>query len=97
MRTCQIMLLANYLTLARITRAAFARKLGTSKGYLSDIINGKRRASLDMALKIQTETEGAVTPAEIDAPWRDNNPPSGGGDSETGGGGKLALAVGGEP
>ena len=86
------MLLADYLTLGRITRAAFARKLGTSKGYLADIINGKRRASLDMALKIQTETQGAVTPSEVDAPWRQNNPPSDGG-AEGGGGPQLALAA----
>ena len=85
------MLLSDYLVLGRITRAAFARTLGTSKGYLSDIINGKRRASLDMALKIQAETKGAVTPSEIDAPWQANNPPGGGGD-DGGGGAKLAIA-----
>jgi len=91
------MLLADYLNLGRITRSAFARKLGTSKGYLSDIINGKRRASLDMALKIQTETKGAVTPSEVDAPWQANNPPNDGGPDDSGGGEKLALAMNGGP
>lgn len=84
------MLLNEYLTLGGITRATFARALGTSKGYLSDIINGKRRASLEIALKIQRETKGAVTPVELDAPWQENNPIEGsGGESGGGAGGKM--------
>lgn len=86
------MLLADYLSVRDIKRAAFARKLGTSKGYLSDILNGKRRASLDLALKVQVETKGEVTPWDLDAPWRANNPIAGGEGGEGDGGGGVSLA-----
>lgn len=37
-----------------------AISVGTSKGYLSDIANGRRRPSPDIALQIQVSTGGQV-------------------------------------
>lgn len=42
------------------SRAHWAEKLGISKPYLSDLLNGKKQPSLEMAVKIERETGGAV-------------------------------------
>ena len=42
------------------TRSAWAQRLGISKGYLSDLLNGKRIPSLDVAVAIQRATDGKI-------------------------------------
>lgn len=42
------------------TRSAWAKRLGVSKSYLSDILNGHKRPSLDLAILIERETCGDV-------------------------------------
>lgn len=42
------------------TRSSWASTLCISGGYLSDILNGKKRPSLDLAVRIERETRGAV-------------------------------------
>lgn len=51
-------------------KGEFARRLGTSPSYLSQILSGHRRPSFDMMLLIERETGGAVGP---DA-WREAKP-----------------------
>lgn len=38
-----------------------AEKLGISLGHASDLVNGKRQASLDVAVEIEKFTKGLVT------------------------------------
>lgn len=42
------------------TRSAWAQRLGISKGYLSDLLNGKRVPSLEVAVAIQRATDGRI-------------------------------------
>ena len=42
------------------TRSAWAQRLGISKGYLSDLLNGKRVPSLEIAVAIQRATDGKI-------------------------------------
>jgi len=42
------------------TQAAWAAQIGISRGHLNDILHGNRRPSLDLALKIEIATGGAV-------------------------------------
>lgn len=42
------------------TQSAFARKIGISRSYLSEIASGKKRPSLALAFKIESATEGAI-------------------------------------
>ncbi|RMF03089.1 MAG: helix-turn-helix domain-containing protein [Alphaproteobacteria bacterium] len=42
------------------TQADWARELGVSPGYLHALINGAKRPSLDLALRIERLTGGAV-------------------------------------
>lgn len=42
------------------TRAAWAKQLGVSRSYLSDVLNGKSRPSLELASMIERETDGVV-------------------------------------
>ena len=42
------------------TQAEWARRLDVSRGYLHGIINGTKRPSLDLALRIERLTDGAV-------------------------------------
>lgn len=49
----------------------FAEKIGVSRWMVNSIETGRRRPSLDLALKIQAYTQNAVSPAELvttDAP-----------------------------
>lgn len=41
-------------------RAAWADRLGISRSYLSDILNGNKIPSLELAAKIERATGGAV-------------------------------------
>lgn len=56
-------MLANIILQSGSTRAAWAERLGISASYLSDILNGKKRPSLELAVRIESATAGAVTPA----------------------------------
>jgi DNA-binding transcriptional regulator YdaS (Cro superfamily) len=57
------MTLADYINEhGRGTLTRLAREIGTSKGYLSDLVNDpKRRPSVDMAKSIEAATGGTVT------------------------------------
>ncbi len=46
-----------------VSQSAFAARLGVSKGYLSQILSGKRIPSREMIQKIDRETDGQVPPA----------------------------------
>lgn len=50
-----------YLTQKKIRQSALAEMLGVSNGYMSQIINGDKRPSLDLAVKIEDATGGIVT------------------------------------
>ena len=54
------MTFANYILDSGQNRAAWADRLGVSRGFLSDLLNGKRRPGLDLAARIERETGGAV-------------------------------------
>lgn len=54
--------LATYLAGKR--NAEFARRLGISDAFLSQLLSGKRRPSLDLAFKIERATAGLV-PASV--------------------------------
>jgi DNA-binding transcriptional regulator YdaS (Cro superfamily) len=41
-------------------RSAWADRLGVSRSYLSDLLNGNKRPSLDLAVQIERATGGAV-------------------------------------
>lgn len=68
------MLLRDYLADRGIKPAQFARDLSVSKSYIHGVLTGDRRASLSLALQIETHTGGEVPPADLDAPWRERNP-----------------------
>jgi len=42
------------------SQSAWAVKLGISKGYLSGILSGAKRPGLDLAVRIERLTDGAV-------------------------------------
>lgn len=52
--------LKEYLVFKDIDREDFAREIGTSKGYLDQIISGHRQAGKNLALKIEKATGGDV-------------------------------------
>ena len=52
--------LQNHLVRHRITRAAFARRVGVSKGYVTELLKGTKRPSLLLATRIQEATCGDV-------------------------------------
>lgn len=45
-----------------ITQAAFAERVSVSKGYITELLNGSKRPSLALAVRIETES-GAAVPA----------------------------------
>ena len=51
---------AAYIKEGGKTRSEFARRIGISAPYLSEILSGSKRPSLDLAFKIEAETGGAV-------------------------------------
>lgn len=53
-------MLAKFIQKSDHTQASFAARLGISASYMSDIINGKKRPSLDLAFDIERETQGSV-------------------------------------
>lgn len=55
----------------RLTQDEFAGMVGVTRWMVNSIETGRRRPSLDLALKIQASTGNAVSPAELvttDAP-----------------------------
>jgi plasmid maintenance system antidote protein VapI len=42
-------------------QAHWAQRFGVSKSYLSELVNGNRRPSLDLGVRIEAETGGAVS------------------------------------
>lgn len=54
--------LSQYIADRGMTRSAFARMIGISGPYLSEILGDKKpkRPSLDLAFKIEAVTNGAV-------------------------------------
>lgn len=64
--------LEQYLEAQRINRSGFARRIGISAPYLTQIMQRQRTPSLALALKIATVTRGAV-PVES---WLDHGAPS---------------------
>lgn len=51
---------ADFITSSGENRATWAGRLGVSRSYMSDLLNGKRQPSLDLALRIARLTGGAV-------------------------------------
>jgi transcriptional regulator with XRE-family HTH domain len=49
------------------TQTHWAREIGVSKSYLSDLLNGKRVPALDLAARIERLTDGAVMAASWSA------------------------------
>lgn len=54
---------ADHITKSGATRSAWADRLGISKSFLSDLLNGNRTPSLELAVRIERMTEGAVPAA----------------------------------
>ena len=54
-----------YLFKKRITQVDFAKRLGISRGHLSQILHGSKHPSRKLAKKIEEETEGKVTAVEL--------------------------------
>lgn len=52
---------ADFIRTSGQTRSQWADRLGISRSYLSDILNGNKRPGLDLALDIERETGGVVT------------------------------------
>lgn len=52
--------ITKFRKLKNLTSEALAYELDTSKGYISDIENGKRLASLPMLVRIANELEVAI-------------------------------------
>lgn len=53
-------LLREYMAREGITSRAVAERIGVVPVYLSQILGGHRRPSLDLAIRIEGETSGAV-------------------------------------
>jgi len=49
-----------YLRENKITREKFAEKVSISRNYLQNILAGRRKPSLSLALRIQKSTKNAV-------------------------------------
>ena len=43
-----------------LTQHEWSRRLGVSKGHLSQLVSGSKKPSLDLALRIAAMTDGAV-------------------------------------
>ncbi|RWR49429.1 XRE family transcriptional regulator [Sinirhodobacter ferrireducens] len=64
-------MLAEFISKSGKSRAAFAERIGISRSYLSEILSGKRRHSLVLAVSIERETCGEVPTASwVDAGTR---------------------------
>lgn len=57
--------LKEYLDKYKITLTEMASRIGVSKNFLSMVLHGKRKLSLDIALVIRKETKGECTLDEL--------------------------------
>lgn len=55
------MKLAEYLKINNLTQEAFAEIVGVTRPIITDIVNRKRNASVQMVKRIKEATEGQVT------------------------------------
>lgn len=55
--------LKEHLKQERIAQRTFAARLGVSTGYMSEIVNGLKVPSLEVAVRIDRLTAGAVPPS----------------------------------
>ena len=55
------MKLLEYLKKYRVTQRSFAKQVGVTEAYISQILNGLRSPSIRLAGKIEDKTEGNVT------------------------------------
>jgi hypothetical protein len=62
--------LARYLEERKIERADAAEQIPVAVGHLSDILNGKRPCSMDLAVRISAWSGGALQPADLVAQER---------------------------
>lgn len=53
-------MLKKYLTKTSLTQCDFAEAIGVSNGHLSQLISGQKSPSLELAVKIERETDGFV-------------------------------------
>lgn len=61
---CDVLSLRDYLSVNAIRQGCFARLVGVRQPTVSRLVSGKTRPSLDLALRIETETKGKV-PASV--------------------------------
>lgn len=54
---------AEHIKASGMSRSEWAARLGVSKSYLSELENGKKRPSLEVAVEIERLTDGAVPAA----------------------------------
>ena len=59
------MFLDEYLFRTKQTQRAFAKKIGINSDYLSNLIRGHYRPSVDLAKKIQEASDGQVLWSEL--------------------------------
>lgn len=59
------MTLRDYLDSQKMGASSFAKKAGMKQPYTSLIINGKRKPSAPLALRIEQATNGVVTLREL--------------------------------
>lgn len=53
--------LSQYLTERQISQAAFAAKVEASRSFINEIVAGRKTPGLQLALRIERETDGRVT------------------------------------
>lgn len=55
-------------------RVAFATRCSTTLGHLKNVMYGYKPCATDLAVRIERESEGAVTRPELRADWADHWP-----------------------
>lgn len=65
--------LKSYLIANKIKQAEFARSVGVSCGYMSELVNGEKTPGLELALRIEDVTRRAVSAGS----WRTAKTPEG--------------------
>jgi len=70
------MFLADWLTLTKTTKAAFASRIGVTRSAMTDLTRGTKWVSARVARAIERETDGAVTVRDLlDAMPKDDEEP----------------------
>jgi len=59
------MTLTDYLSDAELSATEFASKVGCTTSTITRILRGERGPSLELALKIEAETKGKVSPKDF--------------------------------